>query len=520
MPGRSLGRRMGAAALLMTASVLLSRVIGYLRDAIIAARHGATASTDVYFASFTLPDLMNHFLAGGALTITFVPIFTRYLAEDREEDGWRAFSLVATTLGVLLVAFTILGEVFTEPLVRLIVPGFNPAQVAETVRLTRIVLPAQVAFIVGGLVQATILSRESFGALALAPLIYNGGIIAGGLLLEPWVGIAGFSWGALIGAWCGSLLLPVWLQRHRLRFRFHFHLTDPRFVEFVRLSLPIVLGFSLVSVDEWILRYYASGMESGTISWLNNARRLMLVPISVFGQAAGAAALPFLTRLWAEGRYDELREALGKALRVVTLLSLAASAWLGVLALPVVRLFFERGAYTPDDSFMTAAVLAVFCLGVVAWSVQAIAARAFYARKDTLTPMLVSSLVVLLSLPVYRYLGGLAGVVGLAGATSLCMIVTAGATLAALKRGSSVFAWGPYAGSLLRSAGAAGLAGAVTWGAARLASQALPQEGWAALALNLSALTGVFVVAWLAGARLLRIPEAAELLARLTVRLR
>jgi putative peptidoglycan lipid II flippase len=467
-PDGSVSRRLGLAALLMAGSVFLSRIIGYLRDAIIAARHGADAQTDVYFAAFTLPDLMNYLVAGGALSITFIPIFSRHLAEGREDDGWRTFSLVATTVGLVLLGLTVLAGVFTEPLVRLLVPGFTDAQIATCVHLTRIVLPGQLAFYWGGLVQATLMAEGRFGATALVPLVYNGAIIAGGLLLDPWLGIAGFSWGALAGAWLGALGLPLWVQRRRLRFRLHFDLTDPRFVAFLKVTLPVMIGFSLVTVDEWIARWFASSTEPGSISWLNNARRLMMVPVSILGQAAGQAALPFLSRLWAEGRTDEMERLFRRTLDGVVFVTLAASTWMALHATPIVQLFFQRGRYDAADAAVTASLLALFSLGIVAWAVQAIAARLFYARHDTLTPMLVSSGAVLAALPVYAVLARWMGVAGLALATSLGMFLTAVATVAVLVRRTHALRLSPFAASTARSLATAALAGAGAWGTGRM----------------------------------------------------
>jgi putative peptidoglycan lipid II flippase len=511
----SIGRRLGLAALLMAGSVFLSRVIGYLRDAIIAARHGADAQTDVYFAAFTLPDLMNYLVAGGALSITFIPIFSKHLAEGREQEGWETFSLVATTVGALLLVLVVAAAVFAEPLVRLLVPGFTPAQIDTCVHLTRIVLPGQLAFYWGGLIQATLMAEGRFRAPALVPLVYNGAIIAGGLLLDPFVGIAGFSWGALIGAFVGALGLPLWAQRHKVRFRLRFALSDPRFLEFVRVTLPVMIGFSLVTVDEWISRWFASSLQEGSISWLNNARRLMLVPVSILGQAAGQAALPFLSSLWAEGRTTEMERLFRRTLDTVVFVTLAASVFLAVHALPIVQVLFERERYRADDAAMTATLLALFAVGISAWAVQAIAARLFYARRDTLTPMLVSSAAVLAALPLYWGLARWLGVPGLALATSAGMLLTAVATLAVLVRRTHALRTGLFLASTARSLAAALLAGAGSWGTARLlAPYHLPAL------LELAACSAVFGLGLLQTARLFKVEVVDEVLEKVRKRVR
>jgi len=512
---RSLGRRLGLAALIMAGSVFLSRIIGYLRDAIIAARHGADAQTDVYFAAFTLPDLMNYLVAGGALSITFIPIFSKHLAEKREQAGWETFSLVATTVGAILLVLVTAAAVFAEPLVHLLVPGFTPEQVETCVVLTRIVLPGQLAFYWGGLIQATLMADNKFGVVALVPLVYNGAIIAGGLLLDPFVGIAGFSWGALAGAFLGAFGLPLWAQRRRLHFHLRFALRDPRFLDFVRVTLPVMIGFSLVTVDEWIARWFASSQDAGAISWLNNARRLMMVPVSILGQAAGQATLPFLSRLWAEGRTAEMERLFRRTLDTVVFVTLAASVWMTVYALPIVQVFFERGRYQPDDVAMTATLLSLFSVGIVAWAVQAIAARLFYARHDTLTPMLISSGAVLAALPIYALLARWMGVPGLALATSLGMFLTALATVVVLVRRTHALKARLFLADAARSLAAALAAGALAKGLLAL----LAPLGLPALVL-LTAGSVVYGSTVLGAAKLLGVESVDEVLDKVLRKLR
>jgi putative peptidoglycan lipid II flippase len=228
-------RQMGRAAALMMASVFLS------------------------FTAFTIPDFLNYLLAGGALSITFIPIFARNIAEGREEDGYRSFSAIATVMGIGMLFFIILGEFLAERLIPLIAPGFPPDQIHIAARITRIVLPAQLFFYLGGLLMAVQYTRNRFLIPATAPLIYNAGIILGGLLLGKTVGMEGFAWGVLAGSFVGNFAIQV-VGAHRtgLAFSPRFDLSDPGLKEFVRLSIPIMLGFSLVVVDEWMTRVFGS----------------------------------------------------------------------------------------------------------------------------------------------------------------------------------------------------------------------------------------------------------------------
>ena len=406
---------MGRAAAVMMVSVFLSRLLGYARDAVIAYQHGATPETDAYFAAFTIPDFLNYLLAGGALSITFIPIFSRYLAEGREEEGYRSFSAIATVMGLAMLFFIILGEFLAERLVPFIAPGFPPDQVATAVRLTRIVLPAQAFFYLGGLLMAVQYSRNRFFLPALAPLVYNAGIIAGGLALGGTLGMEGFAWGVLAGSFLGNFVIQVagaW--RTGLSFFPRFDLQDPGLREFVRLSIPIMLGFSLVVVDEWMIRIFGSFLVAGAITWLNNARRLMQVPIGVFGQASGVASYPFLSALAARGEREALWDTLSLTLRWVFLVSCLAAAVFGVLSREVVLVVFKRGAFRIEDTLQTASALAVFSIGIPFWCAQTIVARGFFAMKDTWTPTLVGTGAWLATIPAYYLLTQRMGVRGLA----------------------------------------------------------------------------------------------------------
>ncbi len=428
-------KQIGRAAALMIASVFLSRILGYARDAVIAYQNGATPETDAYFAAFTIPDFLNYLLAGGSLSITFIPIFSRYLAEGREEDGHRSFSAIATAMGIAMLFFVILGEFLAERLIPLIAPGFPPDQIAIAARLTRIVLPAQVFFYFGGLLMAVQYAKNRFFVPALAPLVYNAGIIAGGLALGRTYGMDGFAWGVLAGSFVGNFAIQVHgARRAGLRFAPRIDLSDPGLREFIRLSIPIMLGFSLVVVDEWMTRVFGSFLIAGAITWLNNARRLMQVPIGVLGQASGVASYPFLAAQAARGEKAEMWSTLSVTLRWVFFVACAAAAAVSVLSREVVLVVFKRGAFTIEDTLQTASALSVFAVAIPLWCAQAIVSRGFFALRDTWTPTLVGTGALLLALPAYYLLAQSMGVAGLALASTAGIFIYAAALYGILMR--------------------------------------------------------------------------------------
>jgi putative peptidoglycan lipid II flippase len=408
-----------SATLLLISAVMASRVVGYIRDAYIAWKYGAGGATDAYVAAFTLPDFLNYIVAGGAASITFISIYTRFLAEKREADAQKTFSVIITVMTAVMIVGTIATEIFAPQFVRWFVKGFTPDKVALCVHLTRILLPAQIFFYVGGVVSAVLLSHRLFLFPAFGPLIYNAFIILGGVVGGQHLGIASLAYGALVGSLAGPFLASV-IGAARIGTGYHpsFDVTNPAFREWVKLSVPLMLGVSLVTADDWILRHYAaSGV--GNIARLTFAKRLFAVPIAVLGQATGQASLPFFARLFNEKKLDEFAATVNDSVYRVSAASLLATGWMMVAALPLIDLVYRRGKFLFADTQTSAIYFFWFSLSLVLWSAQALYARAFYAAGDTLTPMAAVSLITVLSLPVYSVLFHTFGVVGLAWASDI-----------------------------------------------------------------------------------------------------
>ncbi|MFZ0758956.1 MAG: murein biosynthesis integral membrane protein MurJ [Candidatus Sulfotelmatobacter sp.] len=412
-----------SATLLLMSAVMLSRVVGYVREAYIAYAFGAGGRTDAYVAAFTLPDWLNYIVAGGAASITFISIYTRFLAEKREADAQKTFSTVITIMTVVLTAGTIIAEILTPQFVRWMFGasaghgGFPPEQIDLCIHLTRILLPAQIFFYVGGVVSAVLLSHRLFLFPAFGPLLYNVFIILGGIIGGRHFGIAALAYGALVGSVVGPFLASViGAARIGTGYRPSFDISNPAFREWVKLSVPLMLGVSLVTADDWILRHYAaSGV--GDISHLNYAKRLFAVPIAVLGQATGQASLPFFARLFNEKRLKDFATTVSDSVYRVAAASFLATGWMMAAAFPLTDLALRRGQFLVSDTRTTAIYFFWFSLSLALWSAQGLYARAFYAAGDTLTPMVAVSVITAASLPMYSLLFHRYGVVGLAYAS-------------------------------------------------------------------------------------------------------
>ncbi len=428
--------RLTAVAMVLAGSVLLSRVLGYVREAVLASELGASAATDAYYAAFQIPDLLNYFLAGGALSIAFVPFYSRVLSQEGPAAAEALLAKVTGTMGAITLAATIVLWWYAEALVALQFPRFDPETQALTVRLTRIVLPAQVFFIAGGVLRAALMVHGRFATQALAPLLYNGAIIIGGLAFGPAYGAEGFAWGALVGAAIGAFGV-AWLDaRFGLRTRARLRVTpfDAQVWQYLAIAAPLMLGLSLTTTDEWYDRWFGALLASGTVAQLAYARRLMQLPVAVVGQAIATAALPTLSRLWSEGKREALDGVMQTTLQVGLGLSVLAAGASIVFAEPIVTVVYLRGAFGADDAAAVTVLLRAFSVGVPAWVLQQIAVRAFYARNDTWRPMLLGTAVSLGSIPLYLAMYPRWGAVGLAWSGVIAMVANTLFTLLLARR--------------------------------------------------------------------------------------
>ncbi len=499
------------ATMIVTVSVLLSRVLGFFREWALAAQVGSNALTDAYYAAFTIPDILNYLLAAGALSVTFVPVFLEYFMSRREEEAWRIFSTVLTTMTLLLIALLIIAEIYAPVLTGWLAPGFPPEQQALVTRLTRIMLPAQAFFFIGGVMSAVQYAQNRFLIPSLAPLIYNGMIILFGVLFSGRMGVEAFSWGVLAGSLIGNCLLQIygaWCAS--ARFRLALDWSHPGFRRFLRMTWPIMLGFSVIIVDDWAMRWFGSYLAAASISWLGYGKQLMRIVVGVFGQAAGVAAFPQMARLVAQQKWDEMRGSLENALRHVILTVVPASLLLALLSKPVVYILFSRTKMGAGDIEQTASVMLIFLIGAFAWAAQGIVGRGFYALGDTLTPTIVGSGLTLLSLPLYWFGAHHHGHLGLAAASTIAVLIyTLGLWIVLYRRLKMSLA--PVFNYLLRTATASSIAAVAAGVALWALDQQISWRSFTGAAAQIAVAGMVFTVAFLASAKLLHVADWRDL---------
>ena len=408
-----------SATVVLMVSTVLSRIIGLVRVKYIVWLFGRGVEADALNAAFVLPDMISYFLVGGAASITFVTILTRYREGGREDEGERSLSVILTTMYLVLGAAIVLAEIFAPWYVRWWFNGFDSHKADLCVLLTRILLPAQLCFFAGGVFGAVLLVRKQFNVQAVAPLIYGMGTIVGGLLLVKKMGVPSLAIGTVGGAVFGPFLLN-WYFAHRAGTRYHFILDwrDEGLREWVRLSLPLMAGVSLVTADNWIIAHFASSI-GGAVSLMSYAKQVFTAPMSVLAQAAGAASMPFFATLWTRDRRYEFATGVADSVSRVASLGLLTASIMVALGWPAIDLVFTGGRFSPDDARLCSAYFAVFSVSLFLWAAQAIYSRAFYAAGNTFVPMVASTIVTVVSLPIYDLLFHWRGAVGLALASDI-----------------------------------------------------------------------------------------------------
>jgi putative peptidoglycan lipid II flippase len=415
--------------LTMTA-YLASRLLGMVREMVLAWRFGASELTDLYNASFLIPDILNYLLAAQAFSVVLVPMMTECRTADGKRLNRRGEELLAAILGPMTIASILLAAIglwFTPQLLGLLYPRYaaDPAQLAGIVRLTRIVLPAQVFFVVGGIFVAAQRAVGDFRANQFQGIVYNAGIILGGLLLGSVVGIAGFSWGALAGAFVGAFLVPLTLARRTVALRWSLDLGSRDLAVFLKRQVPLMVGVTVLTVDTWLLRLFGArpGIPAGTLTCLGYAYMLSHVPIGLMGQATGQVSLTTLSGMLHERGSAALAEFFGRLLRLSIFASLLASGAMAATAGPLVELILGHGAFTAGDAARTSRFLVVMAAGLPAFASHMVLVNGYYVRRDTLRPMIVGTIGAALAAAAYWALSASMAGPGIAAASSVSLWV-------------------------------------------------------------------------------------------------
>lgn len=411
---------------------LLSRILGFVRDFIIARVFGAGMATDAFFVAFRLPNLLRRLFAEGAFSQAFVPILAEYRNRRGEVETKRLVDHVATALFLAVMLITVIGMIATPVIIYVSAPGFSgdAAKFDLTVTLTRITFPYILCMSLVALAAGILNTWSRFALPAFTPVLLNLAMIGGAWLLAPHCNppVLALAWAVFIGGLLQlAIQLPA-LKKIGMLPRFSFSLQDDGVRRILKLMAPAVLGVSVSQVSLLINTIFASFLESGSVSWLYYADRMMEFPAGLLGAALGTILLPSLSKTHAAGHKEEFSALLDWGLRLTLLLTLPAALALAILSVPLLATLFQHGAFSANDVLRTREALVAYTVGLSGLILVKILAPAFYARQDIRTPVKIALVTLTLTQAMnFAFVYGFKfGHAGLALSTGLASCVNAG----------------------------------------------------------------------------------------------
>jgi putative peptidoglycan lipid II flippase len=500
-------RGLARAGLVVSSAFLLSRLLGWVRVVVISAVFGASRELDAFYAAFRIPDLIFQLVAAGALASALIPVLAGLLARGESDRAWRVAS---TVTNLMLVALAVLSAALfvAAPLVMpLITPGFGQPALDKTVELTRIMLLSPILLALGSVATSVLNAQDRFAAAALAPVVYNLAIIGAAVLLAPGMGVDALAVGVVAGSLLHILIQVPALRESGFRYRSAVNLRDPEAREALTLMAPRAVGLGVTQLTFVVSTSLASTLATGSITAFNVAFTILQIPIGIIGVPLGIVVFPSLSRQLAVGLTEEFMRLLTASVRLVLFAMLPLTALGMVVRVPLVEVLFGYGQFDARAVALTADALFYFLLGLAAHSLIAILARAFYAGRDTRTPVAAAILAVAINVTLAFALVDPMGIGGLALAIAFGAWAEALVLLEILRRRYPAFDIPAIVRAFLEATGAsvlAGIAALVTlWALEAIA----PTPGKLIYLIELVVPSVVGGLAFLAAAVALRIPE-------------
>lgn len=461
----SSSQRLARHAGAVSAATLLSRLLGYLRDALVANVFGGGHLTDAFYAAFRLSNLFRRILGEGPLATAFVPVFSEHLAKREMSEARAFFQALFTFLLVILLSLVVLGVLGAPWIVELAAGGFksaDPGKFELTVSLTRQLFPFLLFVCLAALSAAALNAQGYYFLPSLAPAMLSVSTLVYLALWRPTGdSIRGLAWSTTFGGLLHLLMLWPALRREKLDFRWRWAPRDPDIRRVGLLVLPAIWGLSVDQVNAYVDTICASFLMEGSVTALYNSNRLMQFALALFGVSISTASLPHLSLSAAKGEWDAFKENLNFSMRMTLYLVVPAMVGLMLLARPLVEILFEHGRFTAENTGLTTAALVGYTLGLPAYSLVKIVVTAFYARKDTRTPVKVATVCLFVNMVGNVVFMRRWGVGGLAFATALASFVNAGVLIVLLRRELGLLGGRAIVGSLGKILVSSALMGAV-----------------------------------------------------------
>jgi len=416
------GRSLFKAAGLVSLALIASRLLGYLRESLLAARFGATHTTDAYLVAQEIPTALFASVSA-ALVMVVIPVYRTVVERRGEAAGWRLINIILNVTLLLAVLLVGLGWVLSPSFIPMLVPGLPTDALSLAVNLTRIMLPMMFFLAVAGVASAVLNANRMFTPPALMGFVSNVAVVGGLLIVSGPAQIDWVAYAVVLGAVFTMLVQVPWLPRLGYRYEAVLDWRDPGLRQILRLILPVILTTLAVQSQNFVDRYLASGLAEGSISALNYAVRVNSLPYGVIGAAVTTVMYPHLAELVARGQIDGLGSSLVRGLRMLSFVLLPMAVGLVLFREPVVQIFFQRGAFDPRATEATAFALQFYAVGILFFGWLDFLNRCFFALQDTLTPMIASIGMVGLNICFNLLLVGPLSHGGLALGTSLSTVV-------------------------------------------------------------------------------------------------
>ncbi len=506
----------------VSSATFLSRLLGLVREQVFAYLFGAGFATDAFIAAFRIPNLLRDLFAEGALSSAFIPVFTDHLTNQGKQKAWELANLVLNLLLVAVSIIVILGIVFSPYIVKIIAPGFadEAGKQELTTLLSRIMFPFLLLIALAALAMGILNTFRRFGIPALAPTMFNLGMIAGGIFLSPLFHppIIGMALGVLLGGFGQMAIQLPSLRRIGFKYRFRINLRHPGVKRILLLMAPATLGLASTQVNIFVNTLIASLLPQGSVSYLNYSFRLMQFPIGVFGVAVATVTFPVISAYAARKQTKELLETFTSSLKLVYFLTIPSAVFLAVASQPVISVLFQHGKFVFLDTVAASQALIFYCIGLFAYSSVRLTASTFYSMGDTRTPVKTSAVAVAVNIILNLLLMHPLGFRGLALAASVAAMTNLFLLLVILDKRIGPLDRKGIAAAFLKILSTAALMGLTLWAYLRYFGLNLEVAGLGEKIVSLLIILALGLVSYLVLSYMLRLSELARLLQLLKIR--
>jgi putative peptidoglycan lipid II flippase len=412
-----------SAAFVIAVAGILSRVLGLLRDRILASHFGAGDTLDIYYAAFRVPDLIYNLLILGALSAAFIPVFTGLIAKDEKSEAWELVNVFLTTALLFLIVLAAILAIFAPFLMKIVTPGFSPEKMQDVVTLTRIMFLSPIFLGISGIFGGILNSFKRFLIYSLAPIMYNLGIIFGAVFLVKPFGVAGLTWGVVIGAFLHMAIQYPNVKMVGLKYFPRLSFKNKNLKKIIILMIPRTLGLAVTQINLLIVTIIASTLAAGSLSIFNFANNLQSFPIGIFAIPFALAVFPILSHHAARDERDVFIQNFSKTFRQILFFIIPASILILVLRAQIVRIVLGAGNFDWQDTILTFQALGIFAVSLFAQSTIPLLARSFYALHNTKVPFVTGIISEIFNLTAALILSQYYGILGLVWALSLSSIV-------------------------------------------------------------------------------------------------